>query len=197
MKNKPTQIGVTGGIGSGKSTVCHIFEILGCPVYDSDSRAKNLMVEDVEVVGQVKALIGESAYAADGRLNRQAIADKAFHDASILKKLNAIVHPAVRLDFSHWVNQQQAKVVVREAALLIESGAYHDLDSLVLVTAPQHVKVERVIKRDPHRSEKDVLAIIEKQLSDEEKRPFVHHEVINDGKASLIRQVLHIYDKVS
>lgn len=130
------KIGITGGIGSGKSTVCRAFAQLGVPVYDSDSRARRLMNEDVALKAAVSGLFGDGAYDADG-LNRKYVAGRIFSDGTLRERLNAVVHPAVAEDFARWAERQQGPYVIEEAAILFESGAYRQMDKVVTVTAPE------------------------------------------------------------
>ena len=132
------KIGITGGIGSGKSTVCRAFAQLGVPVYDSDSRARRLMNEDVALKAAVSGLFGDGAYDADG-LNRKYVAGRIFSDGTLRERLNAVVHPAVAEDFARWAERQQGPYVIEEAAILFESGAYRQMDKVVTVTAPEPV----------------------------------------------------------
>lgn len=192
MLNNPLLLGVTGGIGSGKSTVCHILSVIGYKVYDADSRAKTLMVTSRDIVQKVKTLFGDKAYS-NGQLDRKLIAAKAFHDQSLLSQLNETVHPVVKIDFDKWVaTNGRDNMLVKEAALLIETGSYQDLDTLILVSAPTDIRIQRVLTRDPHRKREEVVKIMEKQMSDDEKRKYADYEIVNDGSKSLIKSVMEI-----
>jgi dephospho-CoA kinase len=186
-------IGITGGIGVGKTTVCRIFETLDIPVYYSDYRAKRLMTGNKKVKAAIKALFGSEAYFKNGRLNRKHIGGKVFQDKSLLEALNAIVHPAVFADAVSWVQEQQAPYVLQEAALLVESGRYKMFDKLIVVSAPEAVKIERVRQRD-RKSIAEVQAIIDKQMPDKLKIEKADFVIINDGKTALIPQVLAIHN---
>jgi len=140
-------IGLTGGIGSGKSAVLSVFSSFGVPCYESDSRAKKLMHEDLELIHQIKALFGDEIYEND-KLNRSKLADLVFADKSKLERLNALVHPRVKKDFQSFVDQQDAVYVIKEAAILFETGAAKDCDATILVTAPEKLRTERVMKRE-------------------------------------------------
>ncbi len=143
------KIGITGGIGSGKTTVCKIFETLGIPVYYADDRAKELMVTNPDLVAGIKKLFGEEAYHSDGSLNRAHIAALAFGDAAMLAQLNALVHPAVHQDGYEWAESQtDAPYTLREAALVFESGGHKKLDKVITVFAPKEMRIERVMARD-------------------------------------------------
>ncbi len=160
-------IGLTGGIGSGKTTVGRMFEKLGVPVYNSDWEAKKLMNSSKAIRSKIKALFGELAYQ-DGKLNRPFIAKTVFKDKSLLEKLNKIVHPAVRKHFSKWCTKQDHNYVIQETALLFENRAQDLYDKVVLVTAPKEVRIDRLLKRD-HSTREDILARMDNQLEDREK----------------------------
>lgn len=186
------QIGVTGGIGSGKSTVCKIFQSLGVPVYDADRRAKKLMLENVQLVDAIKSEFGNDSYLASGAINRDYLAKVAFADPEKVKKLNALVHPVVADDYSKWVSDQTANYVVKEAALLIESASYLQLDKLIVVTAPTQLRIARIKSRDSFRSQQEIEAIIANQLSDEERESKADFIIKNDESELLIEQVLEL-----
>ncbi len=194
-ENKILKIGITGGIGSGKTTACHIFETLGIPVYYADDRAKALMVENTALIHSIKNLFGEAAYLSDGALNRKHIADIAFHNPLKLNELNALVHPAVWLDGEQWHNAQtQAPYTLKEAALLFESGGNFLLDKIITVVAPVETRIERVLLRGGGTlTRSDVEARIAKQLPDEEKIKQSDFVIWNDGTQALIPQVLAIH----
>ena len=193
MKNNPSVIGITGGIGSGKSTVCKVFESLGAITYYADDRAKWLMASDRQLINQIKDLFGEEAYNKNG-LDREYIAGVAFKDKIVLEKLNKLVHPAVARDIKSWADEHsKAPLLLKEAALLFETGSYKELDKTILVTAPEKLRIKRVVDRDPHRSEEDVQLIIDKQMSEEEKIPLADFVITNDGSRSVIKQVMDIY----
>ena len=196
MKNKPLLVGVTGGIGSGKTTVCKVFETLGANTYYADDRAKWLMGNEENLVRQIQSLFGKESHSG-GKLHREYIAAKVFKDSSLLKQLNELVHPAVARDFEEWTQENQDKnVLLKEAALLFETGSYKALDKNILVTAPEEVRVKRVISRDKHRTANDVKDIIANQLKDEEKKPMADFVIVNDGHQSVIKQVQKIYGEL-
>ncbi len=187
------KVGITGGIGSGKTTVCQIFEVLGIPIYYADTRAKQLMTENKELVKQVKILFGENAYTDDGSLNRKHIASIAFRDRSKLALLNAVIHPAVAADTQEWFSQQTEKpFAIQEAALMFESGSYKKLDYIITVTAPLEVRLSRVMKRDQAQRE-EVLSRMKNQMKESEKVERADVVIYNDPEHSLIRQVLFLY----
>jgi dephospho-CoA kinase len=191
---KPLQIGITGGIGSGKSLVCKIFNALGTPTYDADSRAKMVMTTDGILVEAIKKEFGVLSYDAKGVLNRQHLANTVFNQPDKLKRLNELVHPRVALDYEHWVSSQtNVKYVLKEAALLFESGSYQSLDKIIVVTAPETLRVQRVLIRDPHRSAEQTKEIIRNQMEEEEKMKRADYVIVNDETTLLIPQVLNLH----
>ncbi len=188
--------GITGGIGSGKTTVCKIFETLGIPVYYADDRAKWLMVNDPELVEGIRKAFGEEAYTAEGALNRAYLAKTAFGDPEKLAKLNSLVHPAVFRDGSEWHHAQTgAPYTLREAALLFESGSYKAIDKMIVVTAPIDLRLQRVMERD-NVPEAAVRARMEQQWPEEEKVKRADYLVHNDGEQLLLPQVLDIHRRL-
>jgi dephospho-CoA kinase len=195
--DKPLLVGITGGIGSGKSVVAKIFSILGVPVYDSDSRAKWLMEHNPEVKDAVIAQFGPESYLENGALNRPYLAQQVFSDAEKTSQINDIVHPAVRKDTEEWVQKHaNQQYVLKEAALLFEAGVYKELDFIITVIAPVPLRVQRVILRDKHRSREDVMQIIDKQWPDSEKRALSQAIIHNDENRFVIQQVLDIHTKL-
>lgn len=189
------KVGITGGIGSGKTTVCKIFESLGVPVYYADDRAKKIMTSDKTLKADLIHLLGEECYFKNGRLNRKYIGAKVFKNKSLLKKLNKLVHPAVLKDGENWFNKQKGIMALKEAALLIESGSYLYLDKLVVVTAPEKVRLQRVMERD-NLSKEAVKEKMKNQLTDDEFLKYADFRIINDGKKLLIPQVRKIYNAI-
>ena len=187
--------GITGGIGSGKTTVCKIFEILGIPVYYADDRAKYLMVNDKDLVKNIVSVFGEKSYLKNGELNRKYIADIAFKNKRKLEELNKAVHPAVKRDFENWVNEQEAPYIIKEAALLFETGSYKDLDFNILVTAPLDIRIKRVMMRD-NIDKESVLARVNNQMPEEDKMKLADFVIYNDERHSLIQQVLDLNKKL-
>lgn len=194
QNTQPLKIGVTGGIGAGKSLVCRVFASLGVPVYNADSRAKQLMTSDLTLVGQVKGNFGDSSYTKEGELNRVFLAEQVFADPEKLALLNRLVHPRVGLDFEKWIQEhQQAPYVIKEAALIFESGSHKSLDGVVAVSAPVELRIRRTVIRDEHRSRKQVEDIISKQLPEEERLAKAGFKIVNDEKNLLIPQVLKLH----
>jgi dephospho-CoA kinase len=185
------KIGITGGIGSGKSTVCRIFELLGIPVYSADKEAKNLMIRDKKLKKEIIKLLGTESYI-NGELNRVFIASRIFNDKDLLAKINALVHPVVKQDFIKWSTQQSAPYVIYEAALMIESGSYKLMDKLIVITAPSELRIDRVISRDNVERVK-VLERIKNQMSQEAMLNYADHVITNDRKMSLIKQVIGLH----
>ena len=193
----PLLVGITGGIGAGKSIVCKIFQALGTPIYDADSRAKWLMNYDASLKEKIVNLFGPMSYI-DGQLNRELIGKNAFGNPELLAQLNGLVHPAVAKDFEEFVKTNSTKkYVLKEAALLIETGSYRALDHLIVITAPLDIRIERVQTRDTHRSKADIESIISKQLSDDERIQKADTVINNDGNSLLIPQVLKLHEQFS
>jgi len=187
------KIGITGGIGSGKSTVCKIFEVLGIPVYYADDRAKWLMHNQSELIAGIKTAFGEAAYHPDNTLNRPYLADLVFNDKEKLKVLNSLVHPAVFQDGVDW-NEAHANApyTLKEAAILFESGSYLTVDKIITVFTPKEVRIQRVLQRDDATREA-IEARMDKQMSEEEKIERSDFVIYNDGEQSLIEQVLKVH----
>lgn len=160
-------VGLTGGIGSGKTTVAKLFYKLGVPIYISDIEAKQLMVNDQQLISAIKELLGNEAYI-DGELNRSYISHQVFNDKEKLTQLNAIVHPAVAADFLQWYKKQEHLYVIKESAILFETNGQKECDAVITVTAPIEERINRVVVRDGV-SEKQVKSRIDNQLSDSEK----------------------------
>ena len=188
-------IGITGGIGSGKSMVCKILETLGFPVFYADSEAKKVMNSDETLKSGIIGLLGDAAYQ-DNALNRPFVAEKIFGDHALRKSMDSLVHPAVFRAFDQWKAQQHAALIFNESALMFETGSYKRFDATVLVTADQETRIARVIKRDSVTREQ-VLARISHQLSDEAKRKLCSAVIVNDEDVLLIPQVLEMVERFS
>ena len=191
MKSKRSsclKIGITGGIGSGKTHVCRIIQQLGYPVFYSDQEAKSIMQNDLEVIEQIKQLFGSSAYS-NGELNREHLATCAFNNPSLLAQLNNAVHPVVRKNFSIFAAKHCDKqLVFNEAAILFETGAYKNFDLNILITAPKKLRIERIKSRD-NSSEEQVLSRMKNQLEDEQKIPLADYVLNNDEQSDLETQI--------
>jgi len=191
--SRQLHIGVTGGIGSGKSFVCNIFKHLSIPVYDADSRARWLMNNEASVKKAIVEAFGEKSYNENG-LNRPYLASEVFNSSDRVKQLNAIVHPAVGEDYKNWVKENsQASYLIKEAALMFESGSYKSLDKVIYVHADKDTRISRVQKRDPHRSVEEIKAIIAKQLSEEELFERSDFTIYNDESRMLLPQILELH----
>ncbi|MFZ6014637.1 MAG: dephospho-CoA kinase [Bacteroidota bacterium] len=193
---KTLQIGITGGIGSGKSVVCNIFHRLGVPVYDADSHAKKLMTTDGILISEIKKEFGDLSYDADGNLNRTYLSQKVFNDQEKLNKLNSLVHPRVGEDYKRWVEKHNHhRYVLKEAALLYESGSSQSLDKIIVVYAPEAMRIRRVMMRDKHRTAQQIQEIIEKQIPDDKKLQRADFVVVNDETKLVIPQVLELHER--
>lgn len=194
MNRRPLEVGVTGGIGSGKSLVCRIFSILGAPAYNADERAKWLTNNSEPIRQGILEQFGKQAYGPAG-LDRDYIAGIVFNNPEKLRELNSIIHPEVGRDYDEWVQRQTAPYTIKEAALMFESGANKRLSKVINVSAPEKMRISRVLKRDPFRSEKEVRAIIDKQMKEEERRERSDYNIENDEKQLLIPQVLSLHNE--
>lgn len=192
------KVGITGGIGSGKSTVCKIFEGLGITVYNSDIRAKELMNSRPDIIEQVKKLFGENIYSDQNKLKGKELAAIVFKNKRALEKLNAIVHPAVQQDFERWVMMQNMHLpyILKEAALLVETGSHKLLHYLICVTAPLELRIKRIMDRD-HVDRKAVMERINNQLPEQEKVAAADYVIRNDEDSLLIPQILEIHEELS
>lgn len=193
------KVGITGGIGSGKTTVCKLFEQLGVPVYYADERAKYLMQHEHYLIDLIKKNFGSDVYDNGGALNRKLLAEKVFNNPEKLGVLNSLVHPAVFRDTERFVEEQQVKnlpYAMKEAALLVETGSYKNLDKLIVVTAPLEVRLQRVSQRDSAATE-EILARIRNQLPEEEKVKLADYIITNDKDIEhLKQQVLNIHEQL-
>lgn len=187
------KIGITGGIGSGKTTVARVFEQLGIPVYHADYWAKEIMNTDALVIGRLKELFGEAIYNNEGKADRKRIAELVFADKNKLNELNSIIHPAVWLHGENWLKQHAGKpYILKEAAILFESGGNKDMDKVIMVTAPKELRMERVMKRDNVTSA-EVEARMANQWSDEQKIALSDFVIVNDGRQLVIPQVMEVH----
>ncbi len=189
-------IGLTGGIGSGKTTVAKMFHELGVPIYVSDIEAKKLMVTNAKLITEIKALLGDEAYNGN-ELNRTYISEKVFKNKNLLNQLNALVHPAVADGFIKWKAEQNSLYVIKESAILFESGSYKNCDLIITVTAPLEVRVGRVVLRDKV-TRKQVLHRVMNQSTDDDKidrSNFIINNITFDGAeeqvAKIHRQILN------
>ncbi len=196
MKTKNLRIGITGGIGSGKSIICRIFQTIGIPVYDADSRAKWIVNHHPDLREEIIAEFGAEAYDTQGQYNRAYMAQQVFNDGDRVRVLNQLIHPRVGKDFLDWTHQNaQAPYLLKEAALMFESGSHLALNQVITVFAPESVRIQRILKRDPHRSEAQIKAIFGKQLAEEEKIKRANFVVHNDDQHLVIPQVLTLHNQ--
>jgi dephospho-CoA kinase len=195
MKNKILKIGITGGIGTGKTLVSKIFGVLGIPVYDADSRAKWISNFHPEVKKELISLFGEEAYR-EGKFNSRFIVGEIIKDKAKTEKLNAIVHPRVGEDFADWVEKNKDfPYLLKEAALMYESDSYKTLDKIVVVSAPLELRIKRVLARDTQRTEVEVRGIMDKQMSEDEKLKRADFIIYNDDQQLVIPQVVELDKK--
>ncbi|MFM6975771.1 MAG: dephospho-CoA kinase [Sphingobacteriaceae bacterium] len=188
------KIGITGGIGSGKTTVAKVFEVLGIPVFYADLVAKELMLTNVRLRKNLVNAFGNATYRDDGSLNREYLAQLVFSQPEELAKLNELVHPAVFKAFDEWVMKQSSPYVVKEAALLFESGSFKLCDYTLLVISPEEIKIKRLMKRD-HAKRQDILARMAKQMTDKEKEKLANEVLINNEQKLLIPQILALHQQ--
>jgi dephospho-CoA kinase len=189
------KVGLTGGIGSGKTTVCSIFEKLGIAVYSADERAKWLAENDPALRSAIIRQFGEEAYSEHG-YNTPYIAGLVFNDPELLRKLNELVHPAVAADFLKWIHRQnQAAYIIHEAAILAESGSYRLMDRVIVIDAPAELRIRRVTERD-NTDKSTVEARIKNQWPADKIRPIADWIIINDDKTLILPQVLRIHQEL-
>lgn len=187
-------VGLTGGIGSGKSTVAGYFKELGVPVYNSDKQAKKLMRNSKKLRKAIIKLLGEDAYKGK-KLNRSVIAQKVFNNKELLEGLNSLVHPAVKQHFLKWAGKQESNYVIQEAALLFENGSYKNYDKMILVRAPLTQRIARLLERDGS-SESEIMARIKHQWSDEEKSALSDYLIDNIDLEKTRAEVALIHRKL-
>jgi len=191
------RVGITGGIGSGKSTVCKVFELLNVPVYYSDLEAKLILETDPGVLQALNKTFGPAVLDAKKKPDRKKIAAVVFSDKKKLEELNAIIHPAVGKHFEEWCKKNaDAPFILKEAAILFESGAYRQVDKVIMVTAPLELKIARIMKRD-RLSKEEIEKRINSQLSDEEKAERSDFVIRNDETVLLTPQILEVHRKLA
>jgi dephospho-CoA kinase len=186
------KVGLTGGIGSGKSVVAEVFKVLGIPVFDADTVAKEIMEKDEELVRSIKKEFGEDIYTGN-KLNRKLLAGKVFHDALQLEKLNALVHPAAIRAGLDWAEKQTAPYIIKEAALMFEAGSASGLQYVIGVYAPKYLKIKRVMERSG-MSRDEVLARMNRQVDDEIKMKLCDFVIVNDEQQMILPQVLKLHE---
>jgi len=185
------KVGITGNIGSGKSTVARLFEMLDVPVFYADQKAR-LISERIDVLYEIKKKFGDKVFAADGSLNRKAVAAIVFSDTKKLSDLNSIIHPRVKIFFNAWCNlHQSSPYILHESAILFESGLDYLCDRIILVTAPEEIKIHRVMQRDL-LSRQEVIGRMSNQWAEAKLLRASDFKIVNDDCASLIEQVVQI-----
>lgn len=189
------KIGITGGIGSGKSLVCKVFEQLGAPVYYADQSATEIFYRK-DIQQQIKKIVTNNLVDKTGNINRKQLADLVFSDKLLLDKLNTIIHPAVAAHFAEWIKQHaQSKYILKEAAILFESGTDKGLDKIITVVSPVEMRIARVMKREGW-SREEVERRINNQWSDDEKIKRSDFVLYNDGNRMLTPQILELHNKL-
>ena len=189
-------VGITGDIGSGKTTVSNIFSHLGYKVYNSDERAKYLMETDTNIVEKISDLLGDSAYKK-GSLNKKLISQSIYNDHSLREKINAIVHPVTINDFNQWVTENKDPILIKESALIYQSGSYKQLNSIILVEARKDIRIKRVLERDKHRKKEEVLQIINSQKLKNKEDLNPDYILENNGENLLLPKVIHIIEELN
>ncbi|MDQ3072027.1 MAG: dephospho-CoA kinase [Bacteroidota bacterium] len=189
------KVGITGGIGSGKTTVAKVFSWLGIPIYNADEKSKFLLQDNEHIKNHVIEIFGNSIYP-DGKLDRKTLGAMVFNDPRKLKQLESILHPAVRKDYTYWANEnEKSPYTIKEAALLFEAGSYKELDLIIFVKAPLAVRLERVMSRDDLRADA-VMSRINKQWPDEEKEKLSGYKILNDDSELVMLQVVNLHKKL-
>jgi dephospho-CoA kinase len=189
------KVGITGGIGTGKSTVCKIFACLGVPVLDTDALAKQLMNTNAELQYQLQQSFGDDVIV-NGQVLRKIVASRAFASEQQTQLLNKIVHPHVFASINDWDAKQTAKYTIRESALLIETGSNKNVDIIIGITAPKQLRIQRLLNRDITSSVADITARMDRQMEEEEKQKYYQYTIANDGEQLLIPQVLYIHQQI-
>ena len=192
--NSIISVGITGGIGTGKSTICRILGIMGYPVFYSDTAAKEILSSDSNVRNQIIELFGSETYIGHNP-NREYLAQMVFNDSQKLEQLNQIVHPAVRNQFKEWSKNQNSNLVFNEAAILFELGSYKNFSKTILVTSPTELRIERILKRDQSTVEK-IKSRMQNQWSDAQKSSLADFVIVNDEQTLILPQVLEILKKL-
>ena len=189
-------VGITGGIGSGKSVVCNMLRIFGVPVYDADSEARKHYERHPELIEKVRKEISPDVFDKSGKIDRRKLAELIFTDTDKLEKLNKLVHPLVRKDFEEWVKTKNGSAyVVKEAAILFESGAHKDCDKIITIISPNEIRIQRVRDRD-RKTKQEVEEIIANQWDDEKKISKSDYTILNDEKEMVLPQVIAIHEEL-
>lgn len=189
------KVGVTGGIGSGKSVVCQVFSTLGIPVFNADETARRLMESDAALIKAIKELLGESVYV-DGKLDRVKVSAIIFREPGKLQQINALVHPATIKSGESWFSAVTAPYAVKEAAIFFESGSHKEIDVMVGVYAPAELRIARAMKRSNLTREK-VLSIISNQMDENEKMKHCDYVIVNDDSTPVLPQILKLHEQLT
>jgi len=188
------KIGITGGIGSGKTYVASVFQSLGIPIFNADIQAKKIMTSSGKLIKLVKEEFGNDIYK-DSDLNKEKLASIVFSDSDKLQKLNSLVHPIVKEEFNNWYKKQTSPYVIKEAAILFESNSHIGLDAVICISAPLELRMKRLLNRDNY-SEKEIKKRIENQISQEEKQKLSDYIIVNDEKELLLPKIIRIHKEL-
>ena len=195
IEKKQIKVGVTGAIGAGKTFVSSIFEKLGFPVFNSDIEAKKCMQSDVYLIEQIKVVFGDKVYK-NNILQKNILSEIIFNDNEKLKSLNHLIHPIVSKNFINWCGLQNSDIIIKEAAILFESGSNNILDKIICVSAKENIRIKRVMSRD--KCDKNhVLSIMSKQMTQKQKEKLSDFIIINDDKKLLMPQIVDVITKIS
>ncbi len=194
-QSNPLIVGITGGIGSGKTTAANVFEKLGVPIYIADEKARALTAENDQILSYIRKTYGDDVFDGEGNLNRKALGEAVFGNKEKLDELNNVIHPMVAQDFKSWVREQSTPYVLKEAAVLFESGTYTDCDYVILVVASRETRIQRVIKRSG-LSREDIESRMHHQWSDEDKMALSDFVIYNDDENDLISQIYDIHEDI-
>ena len=188
------KVGITGGIGSGKSVVCEFFSTLGIPVFKADDAARYLMEHDIALINAIKLLLGNDVYK-NGQLDKVKVSDIIFRIPAKLQELNGLVHPATIHYAQQWITQQQSPYILKEAAIFFESNSYKEMDVMIGVYAPRELRISRTMSRS-NMSKDKVLEIMAKQMNEEEKMKRCDHVIVNDDVVAIIPQVIELHERL-
>ena len=194
LQKEQLKIGITGGIGSGKTFVSNIFSKLGIPVFNADSQAKNYMAHDSKLINKIQNIFGYQIYE-NGILQKESLAKLIFNNKNNLEKLNQLVHPLVKKKFNHWCKEQTSKIVIKETAILFESNSHLDIDKIICISSNLETRVNRVILRDNTSREK-VLSRVRSQMSQDQKEKLSDFVILNDGIELLLPQIIKIIAQI-
>lgn len=195
IEKKQIKVGVTGAIGAGKTFVSSIFEKLGFPVFNSDVEAKKCMQSDMYLIEQIKVIFGDKVYE-NNILQKDILSEIIFNDNEKLKSLNHLIHPVVSKNFMNWCELQNSDIIIKEAAILFESGSNDFLDKIICVSAEEEIRIKRVMLRDKCDKNR-VLSVMSKQMTQKEKEKLSDFIIINDDKKLLLPQIVDVITKIS